>query len=270
MATSGRRRLFIHIGQAKTGSTSIQTMLHRLSPSLEQLGVHVVATAEILGNHGRLAIPRAHENPSGFGGLDERWQALFAELTRCGASGYLVSAEEFSNPRGRMGSVECFAALAAAARLDVEVIACVRPQCQWLEASWAQRVWGGEALPPFADGLEENLHDLRLDYARLFAPWREAFGRVTVIPLERSRLPDGLLARFLDILEIDDARAVAAAKRLPQFNRRHGAKSLEIRRLTGVLLGRHGWPHWRRAQAMNRLRGLSGLLDDDPPFAGRD
>lgn len=268
MKPSRKRKLFIHVGQAKAGSTTIQVLLHRLSASLEQFGVHVVATSALLGNHGRLAMPGARENPALFPDLDAVWAALFEEVTGCGASRYVVSAEQFSNPRGRMTAVGRFQGLAEAANLEVEVIACVRPQWQWLEASWAQRVWGGTVSPPFTDCWEAGLDDERLDYNRVFAPWKQAFGRVTVIPLQRARLPEGLLARFLDILEVDDARTRRAASRLPRHNRRPGGKSVEVRRLTGLALRRHGLLAWQRARCLETLEPLRRVFDGDPPFAG--
>ena len=48
------RKLFAQIGLAKTGSTSIQHMMHVLAPSLEQCGVHVVAASSDHGNQWRV------------------------------------------------------------------------------------------------------------------------------------------------------------------------------------------------------------------------
>ena len=125
-----------------------------------------------------------------------------------------------------------------------------------------------KVLPPFGDWLDTGLVDQRLDYARVVAPWKDAFGRVTVIPLERSQLPDGLLVRFLHVLGVDDARIEAAAKRMPRHNRRRGAKALEVRRLLCQALHRHGLKHRQRQRVGRKLGMLTELFEDDPPFAG--
>ena len=262
-----KRKLFVHIGPAKTGSTSIQQMLHRLSASLEQVGVHVAPASAVYGGHGQL-VPSARQINALSDSLDDRWRALFNELRRCGAPRTIVSSEHFSSPWGRMPSVKRLVALAQAVPVEVEVIACVRPQWQWLEASWTERVWSMMALPSFEEWLDTGLCDERLDYAPLFAPWKDAFGHVTVIPMESSRLPNGLLARFLEVLGVNDGRIVAAATQLPRLNQRRGAKSLEVQRLVSIALHRHGLIRWQRLQAAKRLGGLFELFDDDPSFAG--
>lgn len=267
MPRARERKLFIHVGPAKTGSTSIQAMLHRLSASLEQVGVHVVAAGERAGNHGNLVRPAYGTDPAGFRFPEGQWRSLRHELMHCRASRFVVSAEQFSRPASRAESVRRFREIATAANLDVEVIACVRPQWQLLEAAWSLRIGSGAVTPPFAGCLDEGLNEERMDYGRVLAPWKDAFGAVTVIPLERSRLPRGLLARLLDTLEVRDARIVAAARRLPHLNLRRGAKLLEVRRLVAVALHGHGLAEWQRARCLGRLGGLARLLDDDPPFA---
>ena len=264
----GKRKLFVHVGLAKTGSTSIQRMLHRLSPSLEQLGVHVLATIAIRGNHWRLVPRRTPESPQSAEFLEVRWQILFKEVMRCRAPRLVVSAEHFASPWGVAPSVRRFAALAEAANLEIHIVACVRPQWQWLESSWTQRVEGMTALPPFGEWVDTGLEDLRLDFAQVFSPWKEAFGRVTVVPLERSQLPDGLLVRFLRILGVDDARTQAAARQMPRLNRRRGAKALEVRRLLSAAMHRHGLNLRQLRRIGRQLGALSEVFDDDPPFAG--
>lgn len=266
MPRHAKRKLFVHIGLAKTGSTSIQQMLHLLSPSLEQVGVHVVVASARFGNHGGLVPTPAQSKSLPPGRLEGRWRKVFDEVTRCGAPSSVLSAELFSSPWGEV-SVERIMALAQAAHLDVEVIACVRPQWQWLESKWAEGVSQMTVLPPFEDWLDTGLADGRLDFARVLAPWRDAFGKVVVVPLERSSLPDGLLVRFLEILGVVHAGIVTAAQQLPRYNLRRGAKLLEIRRLASEILYRHGVNKWQRVYAKKMLAPIAGVLDDDLPFA---
>ena len=263
MARHAKRKLIVHVGPPKTGSASIQWMLHHLSPSLEQLDVHVVAAESLRGDHRRLT-----GMGTGPGTVEDRWRAVHDEVSRCAASRFVMSSEFFSLPGNRSEAVERFVQLRDTANLDMEIVACVRPQWQWLESSWCERIKDGTASPPFAQWVEEMLDDHRLDYARVLDPWKEAVGQVTVVRLERSRLPDGLLPRFLHVLGVDDPRIVAAAARLPRLNSRLGAKLLEVRRLINVALRRQGLDDRQRALAAARLGGLARLLPGDRPFAG--
>ena len=265
----GRRKLYVHVGQAKTGSSSIQSMLDRLSPALERSGMHVVTTAAVAGNHRWLTTAQDGDRASSHRAARARCRALVNEVRRCRAASFVVSAEEFSSPRGRMPSVRFFAAVAEAANLEVEVVACVRPQWQWMEAAWTQGVWSGEVVLPFARWwAAKGFDDERLDYARVFAPWREAFGRMSLIPLDQRQLPDGLLARFLEVLEIDDDALRAAARGLARINARRGAQDVEVRRLVMAALQRRGATPAQRRRATWRLAGLEKLLAGDRPFAG--
>lgn len=99
----------------------------------------------------------------------------------------------------------------------------------------------------------------------MFAPWRNAFGpRVTVIPLEPVRLPRGLVAHFLGILDIGDLDTGT----WPRVNPRRGAKQVEVRRPAALALVRAGTTRRRRRELIGRLNGLAERLGQDDPFAG--
>lgn len=267
MPRIGKRKLYIHIGLPKTGSTSIQQMLHRLSPSLEQVGVHVVAASADGGRH-RLEMPMAYERGDRFPAVEANWRALSEELRRCAAPRLVVSNENFSRPRERAHCVPRFAELACSLNLDVEVVACVRPQWQWVEAYYTELIHAMAVVPPFPDWLEAGLNDYHADLEGVAAPWKEAFGRVTVLPIERSRLPNGLLSRVLEFMGVHDDAIVAAAQRLPRLKARAGAKAVEVERLLSIALHSHGLTQQQRLQALHRLGPLSKALCDDLPFAG--
>ena len=257
-----RRRLLVHVGTPKTGSTTIQRTLAALEEELRRRGVHVPHA----GRRGNTAFHHALHRPAATR-ASGAWQQLIAEVHRSDARQFVVSDEGLSrNP--------CPVAARAAARvavacdLDLDVVGYVRPQSQYFESRYAQMVKNGYETRPFDLFASESLAPRstwrrRLDYRQLFAPWREVFGdRVAVFPLEPSRLPDGLVVHFLGQLGAAD---LARAK-VPHANVRPGAKEVEVRRLTAEALSRRGFN--RRESVMKRLTSLPQLLQPDAPFAG--
>ena len=264
---SPQRKLVVHIGTPKTGSTSIQHMLHRLAVALEARGIHVpVAARSSDYSHCNLALPAGHwaTNPS-LGG----WADLAREVKHCGAPRCVISCENFTSPWARgQPNVDRLLALARAADREMQVIAYVRPQYQRLEAGYNQQVLMGGMLAPFDTFVAERLTESQLDYGALFRPWREAFGdRLAVYPLERARMPSGLLAHFLGLLGARDLAGAAAA--LPRRNERLGAKHLEVLRLTAVALDNQVIDYPVTVRLLRPvLFDLPALLDGDAPFAG--
>ena len=261
-----KRSLVVHIGMPKTGSTSIQRMLSDLAPSLEQLGIHVPLTARHCGHENLVhAIDdRCRKFRPALGG----WRELADELTRCAASRFVLSAEVFVAPwLGARGAV-AVAAMAKAADLDVEIIGYVRPQYQYLESSYAQRVKNGRQSARFEAVLDDLVNRPGLNYNRIFQPWRETFGdRLAVYPLEPERMPGGLLAHFLDRLGAGELTAAAAA--LPRANERPGARQLEVLRLVSAALDNElvDWPV--QVSLLRALRrDLPAMLVGDAPFSG--
>ena len=264
---STQRKLVVHIGTPKTGSTSIQYMLHRLAVALELRGTHVpVAGRSSDYSHCNLALPAGHwaTNPS-LGG----WADLAREVECCSAPRCVISCENFTSPWARgEPNIDRLLALARAADREIQVIGYVRPQYQRLEAGYNQQVLMGGMLAPFDTFVAERLAESQLDYGALFRPWREAFGdRLTVYPLERARMPAGLLAHFLGVLGARDLAGAAAA--LPRRNERLGAKHLEVLRLTAVALDHQVIDYPVTVQLLRPvLFDLPALLDGDAPFAG--
>ena len=260
-----RRRLVVHVGTSKTGSTSIQHTLHSFAASLEQCGVHVPVTGRM---HGKDCSILPVRDPPPLGG----WKELEAELARCPARRFVLSSEDLTGPRleNREAAAKRVAGLAEALDLDVDVVGYVRPQYQRLEALYVQFVKMGTLVAPFDTVLRHvaDVPRLGLDYAAAFRPWRETFAdRLAVYPLEASRMPDGLLAHFLTVIGAGKLARAAAA--LPQMNQRLGAKHLEVLRLIGwTWNGRLIDSNAKNRRLDAASRRLPALLDGDVPFAG--
>ena len=254
-----RRKLVVHIGTVKTGSTSIQEVLHRLPLALEREGVHVPVAATWRGCAKNL--DGAHHPILG------GWEDMLYEVRRSAARLCVISNENFTWHREALETARRIEALARAARRDVKVVGYVRPQHQFVESLYVQNVRDGEALGPFETQLRTMLDHSHADYETRFGPWREVFGeRLAVYPLEATRNRGGLLSHFLSLLGADSIAPAAAA--LPRANVRLGAKHVEVVRLTRLALeGRV--PDQKTQFALERVQQRTPrLLNGDRPFRG--
>ena len=262
------RRLVVHVGTLKTGSTTLQQALARLAPELARRGIHVPMAGRGAADRARHGELRLAPAAAGRWSPGDAWGQLAAEIRASGARRFVVSDEWFASAPD-VGTAGAFAALAASCDLDVDVVGYVRPQCQYLESRYAQMVASnGERLPfdLFCAAAFVRTRARRhgwLNYRRAFAPWRAAFGdRVAVVPVEPSRLPAGVAGHFLGLLGAGDLAGRAGVR----ANARPGAKETEIRRLAAAALARDGVAGGR--DRLRRLAALPGLLVADAPFAG--
>ena len=240
-------------------------MLHALSPLLAGVGVDVPVAGRWHG-HGNLVAHPGGMRPyrAAVGG----WAELAREVARSPAPAFAMSSERFTGPRGGEASAERLAALAETAGLSVQVVGYVRPQWQVVESAYAQAVATGWTVARFDDYAAARLAGPGLDYAAVFGPWRRAFGRVAVFPLETADAHGGLLRHFLGVLRVRDARVAAAADGLARRNVRPGALAVAACRLVGVALRDAGLDRRERMALAGRLRGLPARLAHDAPFAG--
>ena len=257
-------KLIVHVGMPKTGSTSIQRMLKHRAQLLRSNGIHV---PEISMRKSRsvkrcgLALElacKARARPI------SRWTRLAQEVQGTDATRCVISSGIFAKPVFRNAMAEKLVSFAERENLTVEIIGYVRPQWQYLESLYTQFTYGGKlggaTFQRFVADMLNAGESTMFDYNVVFAPYRAAFGaRVKVSPLEPARLPQGLLAHFLQQCGVHaDPAAVA---RLPHANTRRGAKATEVFRLARARVD----PGRSRIGKLNRLRLL---IDDDAPFAG--
>ena len=191
------KRLIVHIGMRKTGSTSIQNTLATRAADLRRDGVYAPRTGNVPHNRGtqRGLVRELHLARSPL------WRRLAQEIHVAAEERFVLSVEDLAHPWCRTAAVARLVDFAARERLDVDVIAYVRPQWQIIESEYTKRVCGREVgtpvrFPCFARGLlAAKKSDTILDYAALFAAYRKAFGALAHISLAgvvaagRSRAP---------------------------------------------------------------------------------
>lgn len=266
-----KRRLFVHIGLPKTGSTTIQVLAYALRAELASEGIGIPRTGRRAGRccH-NLLVRQLSGELLGDSGRD-LWRELAAELAAAASPSLLISAElftaggVFTTTPGRESAAR-LAQLAADLDLDVRLIAYVRPQWQYAESLYSQLVKRGFQVGRFETWLGGALRREVLDYGRALGPWREAFGdRLSVHAADLSESGGKLAAHFFGLLGVTGIDG--AQWRAVHANRRPGAKELEVLRRAGAALIEKGYGLRLRKRLLARLVGLAPLLEDDAPFA---
>lgn len=248
------RSLVFHLGDRKTGSTSIQNAL--------AAGAVSCATRSLLyptrNNHVLLA--RGFFDPRSRRGADERWDNLRRRLEASDADVAVISAEGFEavNPALLRDTIETH--LPGCLERS-RFISYVRPHAERVVSSWAQQVklgtFGGELQE-----LHARARDIRrFVYTPRFRAWREVFGdRYTLRPMIRDLLKDRDVVRdFLDF--VFEGAAFEVAPR-PRSNETPCLEDLALLRAFHANLHKHVGATAQRELAETQLVKL--LLDAPP------
>lgn len=198
------KRLVLHIGLHKTGTTFIQHHLLHHAQALRANGVLVPQTGfdtDVGGRPGAL---------SGHQGLvralrqndDQIWRDLHEEIDNCPARTVVISAENLGFPtvaqRDEM-IAQLFQRLGTFAQIDV--VAMVRAPHAYIEAFYAE--WVTSAHPGGARSIHETVvdhGDSLTDLVALFAPFEAASGRtVALADFDAARAGRGIWPAFCDL-----------------------------------------------------------------------
>jgi hypothetical protein len=194
MSAAPRKTLIFHIGDHKTGSTSIQLAFARGHVTLQDR--QVFYPAKLANNawgrqcmkYGLAQTPGARERAA------RPITALADQVRKSDADFVLISAEYFESvPASVLRDVvdTCFADAAD----DIRVICYVRPHAARVTSSFAERTKaGGRRL--MAGTMESFFADTRANdefiYLPRFLAWRDHFGdKFTLRPMIREQLRDG-------------------------------------------------------------------------------
>ncbi|MEM7525833.1 MAG: hypothetical protein AAF360_19175 [Pseudomonadota bacterium] len=178
-----RKRLILHIGMHKTGSTSIQRYLSRNRRLLRLVGIHYPETR---GPDGRrqpkqntIFTAISHEADFGaphpdLGPAAGVIDGIARQIERARARTAILSAEGLSGER------PVFAAAMAplAQRFDVTVVIFLRRPDLWVESFYKQMVFSRDVreVRSFEEFLSADDTQAHLDYGAIIGWWAEAFG----------------------------------------------------------------------------------------------
>ncbi len=177
------KRLFLHIGRHKCGTTSIQKTLYRNREKLLESGYYYPATGIRVAAHHEIAEALGGKNPSATEEVRaELYQSLKDEARRTNCRNIVISSEQFQscNP----------AAVAAFFRdFDVVPVCYLREQAAYLRSSYLQKVHATSYTGSIEKFYQEGFST---DYKVFLEKWKAVFKQDFLIRLfDRDSLTDG-------------------------------------------------------------------------------
>jgi len=207
------KRLILHIGGGKCGSSAIQDYLAANHAKMMQNGV--LTPDQTLGTKG----PFKSEQIFFFENLDlthnatevlrEKFANLLGFMNKKGQHTLIVSAENLS----QLSFVPAVLARVVLSIFDdVRVVFYVRRQDDYMISAWQQ--WGLKTYRDIITYIDEEARPMA-DWAALLAPWEAAFGpdRLIVRPFQRNRMVDGdVVEDFLSVLNLPHKGCIPLSK----------------------------------------------------------
>lgn len=223
------KRLYVHIGRAKTGTSAIQAFLAMNAGALAVNGVKYAKTGSYHNTHHPLAWSLHKAAARSGGGYWKRaskyahlemapgeyWSALRNEIKTSAYDTFVVSSEEF----GVVLDLHVTAPLIAAflEGIEVRVIVYFRRQDEFLQSVYNQAVKGNEDrfTGDFWAYVNPILRVGGGDCMKVLLPLSKAVGKenITVRLYEKEQLKGDLFDDFLAALEIDKSFAFAKPSR---------------------------------------------------------
>ncbi|WP_432257143.1 hypothetical protein [Limimaricola sp. AA108-03] len=187
--------IVFHLGDCKTGTTSIQRTLASASVASPHRTLIYPAQA----NHIPLASSLHRSQEAKF--ADKRFAELARKLKKSRADTAVVSAEafEFVDPRALDKMIDRHL---SPWKGRMRFISYVRPHADRLVSAFAERTKQGGHIGDMDTLFERFLEKKFLHFAPRFQSWRDTFGEAyTLRPMVRSRLRDGdVVTDFLDFV----------------------------------------------------------------------
>lgn len=219
--TAMKETCFLHIGTAKTGTTSIQTFLAANRSGLQRQGV-IYPSAAGKQNHAALAAYAAEDGGDGGDGGEDVTQGrvsallkapqfrqelcleLDNELRNSDASVIVFSTEQLTSPKVTESAIGRTADLCSRYARQTKIIVYLREQIDFLVSFRGHTIKGGASRQkPFLLGPSAVR---MMDYAALLKPWRKIFGHENMIVRRfvRTDFVDGdLLSDFAAQIPFD-------------------------------------------------------------------
>jgi hypothetical protein len=258
------KRLVLHIGSPKAGSTSLQRFLAENRKRLGAAGISCPELpGEAAGTPARLKEAFQSDDESARAVLDAVGSAIAAapgDVVVLSSEG-IASIDDSHRPAARI------ARLAAETwNVQLDVVAFIRPQHLFLNSSYAQHVRTLVTSDRFQPFVRRMINDRRFDNARVYGSWATVFGRrFHAIPFTARELAGSLETRFFGDIGLGDRlAAIDGLAPSPTANPSPGPVALEVHRRVAAAGGRARFgPRFRQARSHLHRVGVTAGWDRD-------
>jgi len=191
-----KKKLVLHIGTHKTGSTTIQNALENQRDHLARKGIWYARTDREphihLAKHCSTyrAVTQSDE------AFDKEFAIMERELAKSGCETLLISEEGFS----QLSFAECSRFARVGERFDITIICLLRRQDYFLEALWNQYCREGTAKEMINDFITQERFLRRAEYARILDFW-STFSTVFTLSFEEVK-KRGVVGEFGKLLGV--------------------------------------------------------------------
>lgn len=225
-----RKKLLIHVGMGKTGTTALQEFFWANRNLLAEKGVCYPKVGVVSGAHHLLSphVPPFLADMGTYLKPEEWAPAIAAEDSET----VLLSSELMAWAAPELVQEFC----ASLQRwFDLRILFYFRRQDSQIMAAYNQQVKAGTQIRPIQDVITRQME--RFDYLAKIAPWRDQVGteNVSVRPFERGQFHEGdirkdFLLHFLGIDETSEFRFPTG-----NSNPRLSKQAMEFKRMTNLV-----------------------------------
>lgn len=231
------KKLFIHIGAHKTGTTAIQNFLALNREKLKNRGFLYPGSAN---NHYRLSQEIRHDE-NVVENTDSESLEIINEIRENYNSchSFILSSEGFWEiiPPKHPQILKDFISKTGL-EFDIKILLYCRSQDTWLESAYQQQIKqvNVRSVQTFREIIDKKLFFVTIDYYTLLSNWSDAFGKesITARIYEKHSKGDGLLDDFCDFVEIYDRNRLVKPS-LSQSNIGLRPESIEFLRYLNLL-----------------------------------
>lgn len=272
--TDGRRRLVVHIGHPKTGTSAIQTFLYANRELLSERGILYPRESDLIGSQHSLA----REFEPGY--RPPRDALTFAKLAlqveASDADAFVLSSEQWTARADQARAVRGIQEFAENVGLTVDVIAFVRPQHAYINSFYTELVKRFHEQRQFRAHSLEAVERPLLDYAAHLAEWdRPSNMRLVPLAFTRDALQPNLETAFFDAAGLSDRVGELLAGGGRFVNTAPGALAIEVCRRVAVDLASRSEVETNNRIRMRLSRTVLRLAKqrmdwDEAPYNGVD
>ena len=207
------KKLILHIGYNKTGTTAIQNSFYYNRKSLEKNGLFYPkkcrgkrkspahhALAESLLFHIGKPLPRFVKTKIYRKYKAEHyWNVLKKELTESNCSSAFISSEAFSRLRGHPEQMKFIREQLK--NWDIKVLVYLRNQPEFLASAYNQAVKRGHETRTVDELMQSGW--MKIDYFIELEQWASVFGPENIIVriFDKKKMPGGVVADILKVLQ---------------------------------------------------------------------